>query len=103
MRLSIDEVTATVHRIAGALNVDYAEYPQDAHIAGNQIGELRCGDNGIFKGVPLTAEQTELSLIAREIYSEYPFDGKYIKDGEHLIICQSNAHTEVLQTMYPNA
>ncbi len=31
----------------------------------------------------------KLSLIVREIYSNYPYDGKYILDGDKLIICQS--------------
>ena len=44
----------------------------------NQKNKVRCGDNGIFKGVPLTDEQKELSKIAREIYNKYPFDGKHI-------------------------
>jgi len=35
-----------------------------------------------------------LSQIAREIFRHYPYDGKYILDGERLIICQSNAPTE---------
>lgn len=71
--------------------------PQDAHLAKNQADEIRCGDNGIFKGMPLTDEQRKLSAIARTIYSQYPFDGKYILDGDRLIICQSNAETAELQ------
>ena len=64
---------------------------------------LRCGDNGIFKGVPLTQEQKTLSEIARKIYAEYPVDGKYILAGDRLIICQSNASTKALRTAYPHA
>lgn len=44
-----------------------------------------------------------LSSIARELYEKYPSDGKYIMDDERLIICQSNAKTEELRTLYPNA
>ncbi|KWZ96496.1 hypothetical protein HMPREF3224_00900, partial [Anaerococcus hydrogenalis] len=47
--------------------------------------------------------EKKLSLIAREIYSNYPYDGKYILDGDKLIICQSNVSAEVLKSIYPNA
>ena len=97
------EVKAIVKRIAGNVKVDFVQVPQDVHLAANQNGKIRCGDNGIFKGVPLTEEQKKLSKIARDIYSKYPYDGKYVLDGDKLIICQSNAKTEDLQKMYPNA
>lgn len=97
------DVTAAVHRIAGNLTVDYAEVPQDGHLANNQANGIRCGDNGIFKGMPVTAEQKKLSQIARDIYKAYPSDGKYILDGERLILCQSNANTRRLREVYPNA
>ena len=92
-----------VARIAGGMSVDLVIVKQDEHLARNQDGKIRCGDNGIFNGVPLTAEQKELSNIARNIYEEYPTDGKYILDGEKLIICQSNAKNEELRKIYPNA
>lgn len=53
--------------------------------------------------MPLTDEQKKLSKIARDIYKRYPFDGKYILDGERLIICQSNAKKEELKKLYPEA
>ena len=62
---------------------------QDPHLANNQSNGFRCGDNGIFKGVPLTMEQRYLSAIARTIYASHPTDGKYIADDEKLIVCQS--------------
>ena len=52
--------------------------------------------------VPLTYEQKRLSRVARIIYNAYETDGKYILDGERLIICQSNAGHE-LKDAYPNA
>lgn len=70
--------------------------PQDPHLADNQEDEIRCGDNGIFKGVPTTREQDALSSIAFQLYKEYPTDGKFIIDGQRLIICQSNAKKEDL-------
>ena len=101
--LDLIEISKAVHRIAGDVQVDCLIVPQDIHLANNQKDKIRCGDNGIFKGVPLTDEQKKLSKIARDIYKRYPFDGKYILDGERLIICQSNAKKEELKKLYPEA
>ena len=97
------DIADTVSRIAGNVEVDYVEVPQDIHLAHNQADAIRCGDNGIFKGTPVTQEQKKLCTIASEIYAEYPFDGKYILDGERLIICQSNVDSDTLRKKYPNA
>lgn len=97
------DVKAAVKRIAGNVEVDYVEVPQDRHLSDNQEGKIRCGDNGIFKGVPLTKEQKELSNIAHSIYGAYPYDGKYIINADRLIICQSNATTDELLRKYPCA
>lgn len=97
---TLDEVKAIVLRIAGDfMTVDYREVPQDAHLAANQEKEARCGDNGIFKGVPVSDEETTLSQIVRELYLEYPTDGKYIFDEEinKFIACQSCASSEHLE------
>ena len=103
--ISLDQnkVKAIVERIAGKVEVDYLEVPQDTLLAKNQKGKIRCGDNGIFKGVPLTTEQKKLSSIARELFAKYGSDGKYILDGKRLIICQSNANSEELRRIYPDA
>ncbi len=91
------EVCKAVHRITKSTNflIDFKCYKQDVHLANNQSKKVRCGDNGIFKGVPLTKEQRKLSEIARVIYTAYETDGKYILDGEKLIICQSHAGAEL--------
>ncbi len=102
-QLDVNEVNAIIERIAGKVEVDYLEVPQDIHLAKNQKGKIRCGDNGIFKGVPLTTEQKKLSSIARELFDKYGSDGKYILDGKRLIICQSNANSEELRRIYPDA
>ena len=94
-------IIASIHRIAGNVDPDIMIVPQDAHLSENQAVGLRCGDNGIFKGVPLTPEQKELSTIARRIYEKYTSDGKYILDGVRLILCQSNAPTQELAETYP--
>ena len=76
---------------------------QDQHLANNQNKKIRCGDNGIFKGVPLTDEQKELSMRVKELYKIYPTDGKFILDGDKFIICQSNALSQELKNKYPDA
>ena len=100
---NLSDIKDIVYEIAGNLEVDFVQVQQDIHLAENQSNEIRCGDNGIFKGVPLTDEEKELSKIAREIYNIYAFDGKYILNGGKLIICQSNAKKEDLKKDYPNA
>ena len=89
-----EEVDAIVKRIAGDIELDLVVVPQDVHLSKNQSEEVRCGDNGIFKGVPLTYNEKKLSAIARDIYKDYPTDGKYILTDDKLIICQSNAKSE---------
>ena len=85
------------------LKVSLVMVAQDPILASNQDKEVRCGDNGIFKGVPLTKEEKQLSKIAHDIYDKYPTDGKYVLGNGKLIICQSNAKTEDLKRIYPNA
>ncbi len=102
--IDIREVCRAVHRITGShsMMVNFLCVKQDEHLASNQHDKIRCGDNGIFKGVPLTDEQKKLSEIARKIYFFYERDGKYILDGDRLIICQSHAREE-LNKSFPNA
>lgn len=104
VRIPPDFVEETVERIAGANIVsNYVEVPQDPHLAANQSASIRCGDNGIFKGMPVTDEQIQLTAIARAIYADYGCDGKYILNGKRLIICQSNAKASDLRKRYPAA
>lgn len=94
--LPIKMVKRIARRIAQEkVKVEYREFKQDIHLAKNQEEEIRCGDNGIFKGIPLTEEERRLSLAAQNIYNSYPSDGKYISDigrsvlQDYYIICQS--------------
>ena len=103
VELSKQEVEKIVERIAGKEKTNLKEYKQDPYLSKNQEEKLRCGDNGIFKGVPLTKEEKKLSRIARDIYKKYPYDGKYILDQDRLIICQSNVEREDLQKEYKTA
>lgn len=97
------DVAKAIARIAGNVAMDIRIVPQDEHLARNQEDLIRCGDNGIFKGVPVTREQSILSDLARDLYEVCPYDGKFILDAFDLIICQSNIATGVLQKLYPNA
>ena len=109
-QISAEDIEAIVERIAGEdFETRALIVPQDSHLAANQRQGVRCGDNGIFKGVPPTHEQKLLTAIAASIYGQLPFDGKYIiqmtkcRDGvgtplecyteyfPELTICQSNA------------
>ena len=104
------EIDPIVRRLAGDVELDLHAVKQDPHLANNQQGAVRCGDNGIFKGSAPTYEQKVLTAIAASIYDRHPFDGKYIigryrrRDGKHFVepskdddrslgltICQSNA------------
>ena len=102
-RLTAEELEAIVHRIAGEdIVVRGLIVPQDVHLADNQKGAVRCGDNGIFKGVPPTHEQKLLTAIAASIYDRHPSDGKYIIQGKgrlaapefDVTVCQSHLSRE---------
>lgn len=99
-KLDPNDVEEAIQRIAGRVRTRFSIYPQDAQLAQNQAEKFRCGDNGIFRGVPLTEEQKKLSQIAHEIYDRHPHDGKYILDGDRLIICQSNASEENIRSAF---
>lgn len=92
-----DEVQDIVDRIAGKMALDLVVVPQDKHLAGNQEEEIRCGDNGIFKGVPLTWNEKMIGRLARSIYDNWKYDGKYILTDDKFIVCQSNATNEDLK------
>ena len=98
-QISAEDIEAIVERIAGEdFETRALIVPQDCHLAANQRQGVRCGDNGIFKGVPPTHEQKLLTAIAASIYGQHPFDGKYIIQGKgrlaapdfDVTICQSH-------------
>ena len=94
--ISYYTVKQIVNRIAGDMELILQVVEQDKHLADNQSERIRCGDNGIFRGVPLTEEQIVISDIARDIYHQHPSDGKYILAKSRLIVCQSNADSAEL-------
>lgn len=87
-----DEVYSIVQRLLPDIktkNINTKIVKQDAHLAENQQDGFRCGDNGIFRGCPVTEEQYKLALIARRMQFNYPSDGKYLINGTSVTICQS--------------
>lgn len=100
-----DEIGKIVSRIVGDYAFEYIETRQDPHLAKNQEKGFRCGDNGIFKGVPVTKEQRQLMNAARQIYEAHKSDGKYIidEDAGKFIICQSNATMSEEKKLFPHA
>ena len=54
-QISAEDIEAIVRRIAGeGIETRALIVPQDIHLAANQQHGVRCGDNGIFRGVPPT-------------------------------------------------
>lgn len=98
-----DEVQKIVNRIAGKQKLDLVVVSQDENLSRNQDNSIKCGDNGIFRGVPLSKEEKKLSKIARDIYNKFPYDGKYVLDNNKLIICQSHDKDNKLNELYPKA
>ena len=90
---NFDEIDKIVKRISEDSNVklDLKIVKQDVHLAENQNGEIKCGDNGIFKGSIETWEQVLLTKIAKKLYERFNADGKYVLANDELIICQSFA------------
>lgn len=88
--LEQSDVVKIVRRISGLAYCTYIENAQDPHLYANQKDKFRCGDNGIFKGCPVTEEQQLLTEIVRGLYCKFPTDGKYILDGKYLTACQSH-------------
>ena len=102
-QISAEDIEAIVRRIAGeGIETRALIVPQDIHLAANQQHGVKCGDNGIFRGVPPTHEQKLLTAIAASIYDKHPFDGKYIIQGKgrlaapefDVTICQSHLSRE---------
>lgn len=87
-----DTIKDAVYRITGTTIWDFeiCWNPQDSHLSENQDNGLRCGDNGIFKGCPITEEQRRLTDTMRAIYEKYPYDGKAVLDNDRIILCQSH-------------
>lgn len=100
-QLSCAEIDPIVWRIFGNdVEINVTIVPQDPILAHNQDNGMRVADNGIFKGMPITTEQSELTAFAKTMYERFPTDGKFvitphllpdIENAHQLTICQSQA------------
>lgn len=107
VEFELKEVESIVYRLSDRRTSLYLkQVPQDAHLAENQSKEIRCGDNGIFKGVPTSDEERLLSTVIRASYKNHPSDGKFIINGNRIIACQSNVKSDEykkeLQALLPD-
>ena len=98
--LRSEDVEAVIKRIAGNVEPRVMLVAQDKLLAENQATEIRCGDNGVFKGMPTTAEQEVLTGLAQALYGQFPYDGKYVLACGRFIICQSNAPFDKVHNLF---
>ena len=97
---NLKEIEKIVYRITKEpMTIEVISVKQDEELAKNQSEEIKCGDNGIFKGVPLTDNEKEISKLVRTMYSINSTDGKYILTDDKLIVCQSNMKNEDIKEM----
>jgi len=88
------EVKKIIGRIVPELkDYEYIEVAQDKHLSDNQKESIKCGDNGIFKGVPTNLEERSLVELVKTNYQLCPTDSKFIfdKKDKKLYACVSNA------------
>ena len=95
-----EEIREIVDRIVGEpITLDYKEVPQDIHLSKNQSEKIKCGDNGIFKGVVPDDAEKKLSEIVKKLYKKFPTDGKFVFDenSDQIIACQSNGKNKDIE------
>jgi S-adenosylmethionine synthetase len=103
-QLRPEDVNAAIFRIFGEnVNGQVTTIPQDPHLAHNQDHGFRCGDNGIFRGSPVTHEQRILTALAATIHANFPTDGKYIinnlrHDTHPAVIGETRADITICQS-----
>lgn len=103
----VDDICNRILRPKKPLTIEYTQVAQDSYLAANQNGHARCGDNGIFKGMPVTETQKLLAIISKKMADRFDnYDGKYVikKINESvqeydLIVCQSHTSTEEIERL----
>ena len=88
--------------VAESLKINYVEVKQDEHLAKNQENGFKCGDNGIFKGVPTNIEEESLIRVVKSLDREFKSDGKAIIQNNRVVICQSKAQERDINELIPN-
>lgn len=94
-------IESLVTIISDVENIEAVYVEQDEILSKAQEEEIRCGDNGIFKGSYISKEEQLLTNIAGTICNCFPFDGKYVysMDNDCLTVCQSNADNDDLNNI----
>lgn len=94
-------VETIVTACSGIENIEVVYVEQDEILSKAQDTEIRCGDNGIFKGTYISKEEQLLTNIASTIFNSFPFDGKYVytMDNDCLTVCQSHADNDDLNNI----
>lgn len=94
-------IESLVTIISDVENVEVVYVEQDKILSKAQDTEIRCGDNGIFKGSYISKEEQLLTNIAGTIFNSFPFDGKYVytMDNDCLTVCQSHADNDDLNNI----
>lgn len=96
------DVVGTIKRISGLDDggIDVLQVQQDEILAKNQEQKVRCGDNGIFLGMPITEEEKALTDIMKAMYRVKSHDGKAIIDQKRkrMVICQSQVPSIAVRT-----
>lgn len=90
-QLDEGDISAIVRRLVGATDINLNIAPQDVHLADNQSEDVKCGDNGIFRGMPIQKEEKYLTSFVKNLYNKFPTDGKFILTDDKIICCQSCA------------
>lgn len=98
---SRQHVETIVTSCSGIENIEIVYVEQDKILSKAQEEEIRCGDNGIFKGSYISKEEQLLTNIAGTIFNSFPFDGKYVytMDNDCLTVCQSHANNDDLNNI----
>lgn len=94
-------IESIVTSCSGIENIEVVYVEQDKILSKAQEEEIRCGDNGIFKGSYISKEEQILTNIAGTIFNSFPFDGKYVytMDNDCLTVCQSHADNDDLNNI----
>ena len=71
VKFTIEEIEPIVERIANTndIQIEVIMAEQDKHLSENQKEKVRCGDNGIFRGMPVTDEQKTLTEYAKDLFN----------------------------------
>lgn len=100
VKFNFPEISTIVHRIAGEVMINFKLVGQDEHLAENQNGTIKCGDNGIFKGCEPSSEEVLLTGLAKNLYDTFHSDGKYLINNDTITICQSNAYGVDIKSLW---